>query len=109
MRILLTKGANIGLLAALVAAFALTAFPQRRTSKRPAPRSVKPVVVKRITVAPTTAPIAVSRTTDLTNLTIGPGTANQRLRAAFDYDADNKADLTIFRPSDNTWYVKKSG
>ncbi|MBK7933455.1 MAG: VCBS repeat-containing protein [Acidobacteria bacterium] len=30
------------------------------------------------------------------------------LRKAMDYDMDNKADFTIFRPSSNVWYIKNS-
>ena len=30
------------------------------------------------------------------------------LRKAMDYDMDNKADFTIFRPSTNVWYIKNS-
>src|SRR5580765_4832549 len=40
---------------------------------------------------------------------IGPGTANLRLREAMDTDHDCKSDFTIFRPSDNVWYIGKSG
>ena len=30
------------------------------------------------------------------------------LRKAMDYDQDNKADYTVFRPSTNVWYIKNS-
>jgi hypothetical protein len=26
-----------------------------------------------------------------------------------DYDADGKADFAVFRPSNNTWFVQRSG
>jgi len=32
-----------------------------------------------------------------------------KLRIAMDTDADNKADFTVFRPSNNVWYIAKSG
>ena len=35
--------------------------------------------------------------------------AQVSLRKALDSDGDNKADFSIFRPSDNTWYILKSG
>ena len=37
-----------------------------------------------------------------------PGSGNIKLRKALDFDHDGRADLTIFRPSNNTWYVNKS-
>ena len=36
------------------------------------------------------------------------GLAQSKLRKAIDYDHDNKADFTIFRPSDGNWYILKS-
>ena len=39
---------------------------------------------------------------------IGAGTANFRLREAMDVDNDCKADYSIFRPSNNVWYIAKS-
>src|SRR5258708_34556874 len=39
----------------------------------------------------------------------GPGTANLRLREAMDVDHDGKADYPICRPSDQNWYLLKSG
>ena len=100
---LLMKAARIVSCAALVAACTASGFSQRRTSKRPAPRNPSPVIKP---AGQATAPVAASKTS---NITIGPGTANLRLRAAFDYDNDGKADFTIFRPSDSIWYVKKTG
>jgi hypothetical protein len=35
--------------------------------------------------------------------------AQSTLRKAMDTDQDGKADFTIFRPSNNTWYISKSG
>ena len=35
--------------------------------------------------------------------------AQLKLRNAVNYDTDNKADFSVFRPSDNTWYIAKSG
>ena len=29
-------------------------------------------------------------------------------RAAFDYDGDNKSDISVFRPSDGVWYLNRS-
>ena len=37
------------------------------------------------------------------------GSAQIKLRKAVDYDGDGKADLSIFRPSNNVWYIAKSG
>ena len=31
------------------------------------------------------------------------------LRKAVDFDGDGKADFSVFRPGDNTWYIAKSG
>ena len=36
-------------------------------------------------------------------------TAQTSLRTALDTDNDNKADFTVFRPSNNAWYTLKSG
>src|SRR5690349_6825068 len=36
-------------------------------------------------------------------------TAQLKLRTALDFDKDGKADFSIFRPSNNVWYVAKSG
>src|SRR4051812_34630911 len=103
---LLIKAAKIAFCVALAAAFSISGFSQKRTSKRPAPRHPG-------TVVKTSRPTAGSNTTVAgpvtPNVTIGPGTANLRLRSAFDFDNDGKADFTIFRPSDSIWYVKKSG
>jgi hypothetical protein len=41
----------------------------------------------------------------LTSLVFGQPT----LRKALDYDQDQRADYVIFRPSDSTWYILKSG
>ena len=35
-------------------------------------------------------------------------TAQLSLRTAMDYEADGKADFTIWRPSNNVWYINKS-
>ncbi len=34
--------------------------------------------------------------------------AQNKLRTAINYDTDNKADFTIFRPTNNAWYIAKS-
>ena len=34
--------------------------------------------------------------------------AQLSLRTAMDYEADGKADFTIWRPSNNVWYINKS-
>ncbi len=38
-----------------------------------------------------------------------PAMAQLSLRKAMDYDGDNKADFTVFRPENNVWYISKSG
>jgi hypothetical protein len=35
-------------------------------------------------------------------------TATPVQRTAFDYDADGKADLSVFRPFAGTWYLQRS-
>lgn len=37
-----------------------------------------------------------------------PGFAQIQLREALDFDGDGKADFTIFRPSENAWYIRGS-
>jgi len=37
-----------------------------------------------------------------------PGSGQIKLRNALDYDGDHKADYTVFRPSNNLWYILKS-
>lgn len=37
------------------------------------------------------------------------GHAQAKLRKAMDFDADGKADVTVFRQSENTWYSNLSG
>lgn len=49
--------------------------------------------------------LAVSSMAQLT----GPRTGNLKLRRAVDTDGDGKADLSVFRPSNNGWYTFKSG
>jgi spore coat protein A, manganese oxidase len=34
--------------------------------------------------------------------------AQNKLRTAVNYDTDNKADFSIFRPSNNAWYISRS-
>ena len=35
--------------------------------------------------------------------------AERNLNAKFDFDGDNRADLSIFRPSNGVWYISNSG
>jgi len=42
-------------------------------------------------------------------LLVGAASAQLTLRSAIDTDKDNKADYSIFRPSNGFWYVLKSG
>src|SRR5262245_29133574 len=42
-------------------------------------------------------------------LLVFSATAQVSLRRALDQDNDGKADLAIFRPSTNVWYISKSG
>ncbi|MGI8639074.1 MAG: FG-GAP repeat domain-containing protein [Pyrinomonadaceae bacterium] len=42
-------------------------------------------------------------------LSISTVKSQTTLRKALDYDGDGKADLVVFRPSDNTWYLNRSG
>ena len=43
-------------------------------------------------------------------LTLGTSVfAQASLRKAMDTDADGKQDFMVFRPSNNVWYVAKSG
>ncbi len=37
-----------------------------------------------------------------------PNSGNIKLRNAIDYEGDGKADVVVFRPSNNVWYVNKS-
>ncbi|MGD9561850.1 MAG: FG-GAP repeat domain-containing protein [Pyrinomonadaceae bacterium] len=38
-----------------------------------------------------------------------PSLGQTKLRDASDYDGDDKADYAIFRPTNNRWYIKRSG
>ena len=42
-------------------------------------------------------------------LLVVSASAQLSLRKALDIDADGKADFSVFRPSNNTWYINKSG
>jgi uncharacterized delta-60 repeat protein len=36
------------------------------------------------------------------------GGSNANIRTRFDFDGDGKADVSVFRPSDRTWYLNRS-
>src|SRR5262245_47785839 len=38
-----------------------------------------------------------------------PALPQAKLRTAVDFDGDGKADFSVFRPSNNVWYISKSG
>ncbi len=42
-------------------------------------------------------------------LLVVSASAQLSLRKALDFDGDNKADYSVMRPSDNVWYISKSG
>ena len=42
-------------------------------------------------------------------LLVVSASAQISLRKALDFDGDNKADYSVFRPSDNVWYINRSG
>ncbi len=42
-------------------------------------------------------------------LLVVSASAQLSLRKALDFDGDNKADYSVMRPSDNIWYINKSG
>jgi hypothetical protein len=94
MRNMLSLVGRFGTLAVMVMVLLGTAFSQLKTG-RVATRSAKIQSAAQTPETPS-SPL------------IGPGTGNLRLREAVDYDGDLKADFSVFRPSDNVWYLNQS-
>jgi CSLREA domain-containing protein len=57
------------------------------------------------TATPTTTPTATPTTTPTATPTPTPTPDD---RTAFDYDADGRADISVFRPSAGAWYLQRS-
>lgn len=53
--------------------------------------------------------VKMSVLTILTLLVSTSSSAQISLRRALDYDGDGRADAAVFRPTNNTWYIQRSG
>src|SRR4051812_21514175 len=95
---LLTRIGRFGVMTAIVFIVAMAGVAQKSTSRR----TVKTTSPKAAAVAPATPSACPAKQ-------LGAGTARFRAREAVDYDCDGKADLSIFRPADNTWWINRSG
>lgn len=57
---------------------------------------------------PTNTPTATSTATFTSTPTATATSTPSTVRAAFDYDGDHKADISVFRPSSGAWYLQQS-
>ena len=70
-----------------------------------------PTTTPTATATPTNTPTATASSTPTNTPTATPTvtpTATPAGRAAFDYDADGKTDISVFRPSSGAWYLQQS-
>ena len=79
-----------------------TATPTMTPTATP---TVTPTVTPTITptATPTETPTATPTSTPTATATATPGH-----NSSFDYDGDGRSDISVFRPSDGTWYVDRS-